>query len=1212
MRRLLAIFILSGALGAGFRVSAQDGDGKEILYTRQYIQQLEANGQFDKHAYDEYVESFYQAPPLGEGGDRSGQCDCYTEPDFTWTLLNPNQFNPNSLDGSFGPIPLPFDYCFFGDTKTQFWINTKGTITFGGPNTTFVPEGFPSNAFSMIAGFWADIDINGSGGIRYKVTPTAVYVNFIDVGYYFQHSNLRNTFQIIITDGTDPIIGEGNNLAFCYADMQWAAGDWNGGQGGFGGTAAATVGANRGLGNDFFQVGRFLNNNSNYDGPFASNDGVHWLDDKSFTYNSCFTSDNIPPIPSTEGGCDTLYICQNDTLPIDISFFAPEEGQTVTITVDDSDAADFVLLSQNNGVFASASGYIIGTEDNIGSHELIFIGTDNGSPIGTTIVSYIIEVLDIEAPPITISGPLDFCGGGTTTLTASPGFDEYVWNTNCTGQECVVNNGGTISVTGFYFGCSSTTSVDVIETEYFLPSITILEQPICPNDSTLVFCNNTFDTYSWANYLDYPGTVYGDDATQQDIYLSSGTFVLQVTTDGGCLGQRIFNISSAAATIPQDTWSGAYCDGLEDLDFCCGYATAQGGTFWLYMFNTNCNWANANGSLDIFVNGELVLENVQAPNCGTPLWTPSFQVFYGDYVEIYYDPGNSTGTQSLQILNCSNSPMNLTPVPLTGPGLIWEGIAACPSSPPIGYWEIIDGPPGAEFTDETQFNSDFSPGDFGTYDLHFFSETCGTDYYYTVTYSGQVSVDLVSEINECGGGGVPILLSPEYENPLNDAEIEWTGGATSPNLTVTQSGNYCVTISNACGSDEACVEVLIDPIPVLDVDPEYLLCDQASFNLDPISEEDDSFEYTWSGNGLISSESSVTITESGNYTVTVTNDCGTDNANFNVVLEPSPVLNAIEDDYTLCDQPSLFIDPISNDDDSYEYSWTGPGLNSSNSTETLNQNGNYTVSVSNECGTVSANFDLTLVSALIVSVNNVSLCDTPSGTLVANSNQAGVIYSWDDGSSGNSIEVNSAGQYCVDVTNACETQSACGTVALNFSPILTMTPEAIDDLCPGIVVNVQANTGVASGLTWNWSIECDDDIQIISTEFSDDIDVVSSYASDNCPNGFNLVVTANNICGSDVAIVPVTVDPCLLDIPNVVTPNDDDVNDVFVINGLENFIVFGDVDFKVFNRWGGLVYEDADYQNDWAAKDIEAGTYYYVLTLPNGDIYNSDVTVIRN
>ena len=66
----------------------------------------------------------------------------------------------------------------------------------------------------------------------------------------------RYVVQLIITDGNDPIITPGNNVQFCYKDMQWTTGAASQGVNGFGGTPA-TVGVNRGNGVDYIQIGRY-------------------------------------------------------------------------------------------------------------------------------------------------------------------------------------------------------------------------------------------------------------------------------------------------------------------------------------------------------------------------------------------------------------------------------------------------------------------------------------------------------------------------------------------------------------------------------------------------------------------------------------------------------------------------------------------------------------------------------------------------------------------------------------------------------------------------------------------------------------------------------------------------------------------------------------------------------------------------------------------
>jgi gliding motility-associated-like protein/uncharacterized repeat protein (TIGR01451 family) len=65
-----------------------------------------------------------------------------------------------------------------------------------------------------------------------------------------------------------------------------------------------------------------------------------------------------------------------------------------------------------------------------------------------------------------------------------------------------------------------------------------------------------------------------------------------------------------------------------------------------------------------------------------------------------------------------------------------------------------------------------------------------------------------------------------------------------------------------------------------------------------------------------------------------------------------------------------------------------------------------------------------------------------------------------------------------------------------------------------------------------------------------------------------------------------------LHIPNVITPNGDNDNDSFLIQGLAQFT---SNEIIIFNRYGDHVWEAEDYQNDWKATGQVAGTYFYVL-----------------
>jgi gliding motility-associated-like protein len=90
--------------------------------------------------------------------------------------------------------------------------------------------------------------------------------------------------------------------------------------------------------------------------------------------------------------------------------------------------------------------------------------------------------------------------------------------------------------------------------------------------------------------------------------------------------------------------------------------------------------------------------------------------------------------------------------------------------------------------------------------------------------------------------------------------------------------------------------------------------------------------------------------------------------------------------------------------------------------------------------------------------------------------------------------------------------------------------------------------------------------------------------------------------------------PGTLWIPNTVTPNGDGSNDVWVIQALASFPGSG---VHVYNRWGNLVYESADYQNDWRGTNgntgaiLPDGTYFYILFVSDGRVLKGYVTILR-
>ncbi|HEX8328202.1 MAG TPA: gliding motility-associated C-terminal domain-containing protein [Hymenobacter sp.] len=78
---------------------------------------------------------------------------------------------------------------------------------------------------------------------------------------------------------------------------------------------------------------------------------------------------------------------------------------------------------------------------------------------------------------------------------------------------------------------------------------------------------------------------------------------------------------------------------------------------------------------------------------------------------------------------------------------------------------------------------------------------------------------------------------------------------------------------------------------------------------------------------------------------------------------------------------------------------------------------------------------------------------------------------------------------------------------------------------------------------------------------------------------------------------------------NIITPNRDGQNDVLVIDNVQ---LYPGNTFTVFNRWGREVYSTTNYQNNWGGDaNTPAGTYFYLLKLPNGTSLKNWFEVVK-
>jgi gliding motility-associated-like protein len=128
----------------------------------------------------------------------------------------------------------------------------------------------------------------------------------------------------------------------------------------------------------------------------------------------------------------------------------------------------------------------------------------------------------------------------------------------------------------------------------------------------------------------------------------------------------------------------------------------------------------------------------------------------------------------------------------------------------------------------------------------------------------------------------------------------------------------------------------------------------------------------------------------------------------------------------------------------------------------------------------------------------------------------------------------------------------------------------------------QTTISVGNSLAWNWTLDggqpqSGDINSYIIPDLGYHTVCLEVYSDAGCPD---------TLCKDFEVVTP------SLDAPNVFTPNGDGTNATLVFDQLQ---FYPSSHLYVYNRWGNLVYEQENYQNNWDGDDLPEGVYYYVL-----------------
>lgn len=847
-------------------------------------------------------------------------------------------------------------------------------------------------------------------------------------------------------------------------------------------------------------------------------------------------------------------------------------GVTYTWNFDDGGISS---LQNPSHLYAAAGTYNV---------QLI---TSNGSCADTIIH----QVTITPGPTVTVNPtPSNICAGQSVALTAN-GATTYTWSPN---YNLTSTTGATVSaspaasstytVTGTMNGCNGTATaviiVGALSTVNSLPATST----ICAGDNVTLTANGA-STYSWSP--------------------SNG---LNVST-----GNSVIASPAITTTYVLTGTNAAGCDGFDTTIITVNPQP-------IIVFNP--------AAPSFCVGGNVLID---ASGASTYSWSPSSGLSATNSSSVTASPAitSTYSVLAVDINGCTNTNsvvVTVNPIPSISvnppTGLICAGASTVLTSSGANSYTWL---PAATLSASTGTTVTASPLTTITYSVVGTSASGCSD---QIT----VSIDVIPNptINIlpanpviCGGGSVNIVASGAstyiwspstgLNNSTNSA-VTASPSATSTYSVLGTAANGCTALSSTIISVNALPTVNINPIVAT-------ICVGENVQLSASG----AISYLWNPGAALSSNNIfnpiATPVTSTTYTVigTDANGC-TGSVTTDIFVNALPLLSVTPNTSLFCPGASVVL----TSGGATIYSWSpSTGLSAINGaivTATPAASTIYTVTGTDANGCSASTSSALTLDPFPVASFNLNPGDGCEPLLVTfqNTSNNGVTAAWHFGDGtigiGNSTQhVYYSGTY--NVTMIAFNTSGCSDTAFEPAAVTVYpTPTAyfnMDPPAPGnfpYTDNLFNFTNTSTGATtYNWNFGDN----TADTSFN----TTHSFGE---PGEFYVILTAtaDNGC-SDTAQSPLIIiegEPKPW-IPNSFTPNNDGINDVFRIYG----IAIATANFRVYDRWGELVFHTKDYSVGWDGNfhGLKSSTDVYVyeaqIEMRSGEKYilKGDVTVIR-
>lgn len=411
-------------------------------------------------------------------------------------------------------------------------------------------------------------------------------------------------------------------------------------------------------------------------------------------------------------------------------------------------------------------------------------------------------------------------------------------------------------------------------------------------------------------------------------------------------------------------------------------------------------------------------------------------------------------------------------------------------------------------------------------------------------------------------------------------------GATQNNLA---AGTYTVTATDANSCTGITTVTITQPAAALSLQTSSNPADCGQSNGDAtvvVSGGTTNYSYAWSPSG--GNAATAPNLSAGNYTITVTDANGcTANAIVAVSNTNGPVVALANQTNVTCPggNNGTATITISQGTAPYDIDWTPTGGTALTGTNL--SAGNYTATVTDAGGCVATQtVTITEPPAIQLSITSTAAnCGFSDGsaTVGALGGTSPYIYQWSPagGNAATTVGI-PTGTYTATVTDGagCQADTSIMVSVIVADSTLDVTIQSTDETCAG-------NDGTATATaidgnppysySWNGGTVTDSSFVTGLTAGTYTVTV-----TDQCYS-----ITADVIIDQEFSIPAKT-------LPNIVTPNKDNVNDIYTVGS--QFDATLDFYCIIYNRWGVPVHKTSDKTINWVPKNITDGTYFILVT----------------